>query len=150
MSQINSDIFGEQEAEEQDSGSRSITVWKRYFNAGANWFILLIFILFLFFSQFVISGSDYFVNFWVQQEELRLQNRSTYLLTIEYLYIYAGLIVGVLVVNIFLDKLCFRLLRFLGYIFRFALYDHFHFILYACDLLLICIIKCFRNCYRLR
>lgn len=106
---MNSDVFDEQEAEQQDSGNRAITIGKRYFHAGANWFALTSFLLFLFFSQFIISGSDYFVNFWVQQEEMRIQNQATYLATYDYLYIYAGSIVGVVLVCIMRSFLFYTL-----------------------------------------
>lgn len=97
--QINSDVFGEQEAEEQAGGSISPTVWKRYFLAGGNWCILTIFILFMFFSQVIISGSDYFVNYWTQQENLRNHNDEMVLSTHQYLYIYGGFILAVILVS---------------------------------------------------
>lgn len=49
-------------------------------------------------SQIVTSGSDYFVNYWTQQEDRRLNGFETRLTQTECLVIYGLLIVGVIVV----------------------------------------------------
>lgn len=52
----------------------------------------------LLFSQVVTSGSDYFVNYWTQQEDRRVHNLPTPLTQFEYLYVYGALIAGVVTV----------------------------------------------------
>lgn len=51
-------------------------------------------------SQVVCSSSDYFSNFWTQQEQLRYQRKATSFTTYECMYIYGGLIIGVVVITI--------------------------------------------------
>lgn len=52
----------------------------------------------LLFSQLVTSSSDYFVNYWTQQEDRRLHGVATVLTQYQCLYIYGGLILGVIAV----------------------------------------------------
>ncbi|XP_063699793.1 ATP-binding cassette sub-family C member 4 [Culicoides brevitarsis] len=83
-------------AEQQAEGGISFYVWSSYFRAGANICVLLLLLLVLIGSQAVTSGSDYFVNIWTQQEYLRHLNQTTIFSTYECLYIYTGLICGVI------------------------------------------------------
>lgn len=83
-------------AEQQAEGGVSFYVWKSYFRAGANICLLLILLFVLLGSQAVTSGSDYFVNFWTQQEYLRYHNETTLFSTYDCLYMYTGLILGVI------------------------------------------------------
>lgn len=46
------------------------------------------------------SSSDYFSNFWTQQEQLRYQQKATSFTTYECMYIYGGLIFGVVVITL--------------------------------------------------
>lgn len=82
----------EEEEEAQADADISLRVWKKYFSAGGNTcrFIGLIFVLIL--SQVLTSGSDYFVNIWARQEDLRQQNKPYTLTTNQCLYINAILI----------------------------------------------------------
>ena len=75
-------------------------VFWHYFRAGANFPVLMLFLLFLLFSQLVTSGSDYFVTFWTNQEFLRLLGDETYFSTEEGLYIYGFLILAVVAVTL--------------------------------------------------
>uniref|UniRef100_A0A336LRH9 CSON001220 protein n=1 Tax=Culicoides sonorensis TaxID=179676 RepID=A0A336LRH9_CULSO len=83
-------------AEQQAEGGVSFYVWKSYFKAGASILLLILLVLVLLGSQAVTSGSDYFVNIWTQQEYLRYHNQTTEYTTYDCLYIYTGLIVGVI------------------------------------------------------
>lgn len=83
-------------AEQQAEGGVSFYVWSSYFRAGASICLLLILIVVLLGSQAITSGSDYFVNFWTQQEYLRYHNETTLFSTYDCLYMYTGLIVGVI------------------------------------------------------
>lgn len=93
--------------EEQADGGVSLRVWKKYFGAGGNICTLLTLIFVLIFSQIVTSGSDYFVNYFTQQEDLRLINVATDLTQHQCLYIYGLLILGVIVVSILFRSLVY-------------------------------------------
>ena len=51
-------------------------------------------------SQVVTSGSDYFVNFWTQQEDLRLKHEDTALTPAQCCYISGAFIIGVVIVSV--------------------------------------------------
>lgn len=86
--------------EKKMEGNISITVWKQYFAASGSILILFMVLLLIIVSQILISGTDYFVNYWTQQEFLRQNNESIILAfsTYEYLYIYGGLMCCLLIV----------------------------------------------------
>lgn len=86
-------------AEEQAEGSISFKVWSSYFRSGTNIVVLMLMILVLVTSQVITSGSDFFVSFWTQQEYLRYLDLPTRFSTFDCLYIYAGFIVGVIIVS---------------------------------------------------
>lgn len=92
-------------AEEQADGGVSFDVWNRYFRAGGSIFLLLLLLFVLIASQVVISGSDYFVNYWTQQEFLRVNNKTTILTTNECLMFYGIFIIGVIIVSVNKKKL---------------------------------------------
>lgn len=99
--QINSekeDIY-DQDAEEQADGGVSFRVWRKYFGAGGSICMLTFTTFIMIFSQVVVSCNDYFVNFWTQQEEIRLNGGNPLLTTNQCLYIYGALIIGVVVVR---------------------------------------------------
>lgn len=85
--------------EEQAAGGVSARVWKKYFGAGGNVCTLVTLVFVLIFSQIVTSGSDYFVNYFTQQEDLRLIDVQTDLTQHQCLYIYGAFILGVIVVR---------------------------------------------------
>lgn len=89
----------EMEAEEQAASGVPIRAAKTYFLAGANWCGLVLLIFVMIFSQCVTSGSDYFVNYWTQQEFKRVQGESVPFTKREYLYMYGMLILGVIFVS---------------------------------------------------
>jgi len=88
--------------EEQGTGNISFNVFKSYYLAGGNIISLLLLLIVLIASQITISGSDYFVSYWTQQEFLRINNQETRFSVNESLYIYGFLICLVVLVN-FLD-----------------------------------------------
>lgn len=85
--------------EEQADGSLSFSVWTRYFRAGGSCCLLLLMVGALILAQIVTSGSDYFVNFWTQEEFLRINGQDTRLTTEECLYYYGSLIIAVILVS---------------------------------------------------
>lgn len=92
---------GELAAEEQADGNLPFRACKKYFSAGANWCTLLFLILVMISSQCVTSGSDYFVNYWTQQEFRRASGEPVEMTKHDYLYIYAALILAVIFVSHF-------------------------------------------------
>uniref|UniRef100_A0A7G3A7F5 Putative abc transporter c family member 3 n=1 Tax=Lutzomyia longipalpis TaxID=7200 RepID=A0A7G3A7F5_LUTLO len=87
---------GREDKEDQAEGNVSFSVWKRYFFAGSNCCGLLILVTVFISSQVITSGSDYFVNFWTQQEYLRSLDHETLFTTEDCLIIYGLLIFGVI------------------------------------------------------
>ncbi|XP_018565518.1 probable multidrug resistance-associated protein lethal(2)03659 isoform X2 [Anoplophora glabripennis] len=61
-----------QEKEYKQSGDISWEVYKSYFRAGGNWFIITLLIFVLITAQLAASASDYFVTVWVNLEQWRL------------------------------------------------------------------------------
>ncbi len=72
-----------QVAEDQAGSSIPLSVWLDYFLSGAGICFILLTFLVLICSQLVVSGSDYFVTFWTNQEYLRTLNESTVFTTNE-------------------------------------------------------------------
>jgi ATP-binding cassette, subfamily C (CFTR/MRP), member 4 len=95
------DDEGRQVAEEQADGSVSLKVWISYFRSGGNLCLLFFMLLVLVISQAIISGSDYFVSYWTNQEDQRINNMPTMFTTMECLYIYGVLIIAVVLVGYF-------------------------------------------------
>lgn len=92
-----------EEQNDEESSEKKIHFWKvffEYFHAGASVSILLFIVIFLLFSQFITSASDYFVTFWTNQELLRLQGEETLFSTTDGLYIYGFLILAVITVTL--------------------------------------------------
>ena len=85
--------------EEQGTGNISFNVWKSYFLSGENVLLLTLLLIVIITSQVIISGNDYFVNYWTQQEALRSNNQPTRFTENESLYIYGALICLVILVN---------------------------------------------------
>lgn len=52
-------------------------------------------------SQIIVSGSDYYVKFWTQEEYNRGKSKPTVFSTYENLYIYSALIFAVILVSNF-------------------------------------------------
>lgn len=100
-------------AEEQADGGVAFSIWKRYFRAGASIFGLILLIFVLLFSQIVTSGSDYFVNYWTQQETLRENGETMVLQTNDCLYLYCFFIIGVIIVSICIANRNNSILQFL-------------------------------------
>ncbi|GAB0088829.1 multidrug resistance-associated protein 4 [Sergentomyia squamirostris] len=96
---LNSNDFDDNEREEKEDqaeGSVPFSVWKRYFFAGSNCCGLIILLFVLILSQVITSGSDYFVNFWTQQEFLRGLDQETIFTREECLLIYGLFILAVI------------------------------------------------------
>lgn len=93
----------ESEARHEEKLETRIPFYKvfwQYFRAGASLSVLIIFLIYLLFSQVVTSGSDYFVTFWTNQEFIRLLGEPTVFSTTNGLYIYGSLILAVVVVTL--------------------------------------------------
>ncbi|XP_041788758.1 ATP-binding cassette subfamily C member 4 [Anopheles merus] len=104
------DNLGRQVAEDQAEGTISWRIWATYFLSGGNVLMLLFTFLMLLFSQAIVSGSDYFVTYWTRQEELRLVNeRAVTTTTVDFLYTYGVIIIGVVVFTIFRGYLFFNI-----------------------------------------
>lgn len=105
----------EKEVNEEGEGEKKIhflKVFFEYFRAGASIPILLFIVIFLLFSQFITSASDYFVTLWTNQELLRLHGEETLFSTTDGLYIYGFLILAVITVTLsrgfFFFAVCMR------------------------------------------
>ncbi|XP_060647055.1 ATP-binding cassette sub-family C member 4-like [Drosophila nasuta] len=86
-------------AEAQATGGIPARVWYEYFSAGSTLLSFSFMVCIMLLSQIVCSGSDYFANFWTQQEHLRFQGEPTKFTTYECMYIFGGLIVGVVIMT---------------------------------------------------
>ncbi|XP_054082256.1 ATP-binding cassette sub-family C member 4 [Zeugodacus cucurbitae] len=95
-------------AEDQAKGGVSGRVWWEYFRAGSSLCGLIFMVCVMLLSQVICSGSDYFVNIWTQQEYLRSLSRPTTFTTLECLYIYGALIIGVVLMTVFRGYLFFK------------------------------------------
>lgn len=98
-SNISNEQHGHQVAEDQAESSIPFSVWRDYFLSGAGTCFLFLTFLILICSQFVVSGSDYFVTFWTNQEYLRTLNQSTVFTTMEGIYYYGAIIFMVIFVT---------------------------------------------------
>lgn len=87
------------EAEEQAESKVPIRAFKKYFSAGASWSRIVSVIIILIFSQVVTNCSDFFVNYWTQQEYKRSQGQEVAHSTISYLIMYTALIGAVILVE---------------------------------------------------
>ncbi|KFB53213.1 AGAP003221-PA-like protein [Anopheles sinensis] len=102
--------LGRQVAEDQAEGSISWRVWATYFLSGGNILMLMFTLFMLLFSQAIVSGSDYFVTYWTREEEERLTNPGTvHTSTVDYLYTYGVIIIGVVLFTIFRGYLFFNI-----------------------------------------
>lgn len=93
----------EEEQNDEEKSEKKINFWRvfiEYFRAGASIPILLFIVIFLLFSQFITSSSDYFVTLWTNQELLRLHGKNTLFTTKDGLYIYGLLILAVICVTL--------------------------------------------------
>ncbi|KAM8705738.1 hypothetical protein ACLKA7_010097 [Drosophila subpalustris] len=95
-------------AETQATGGISSRVWYEYFSAGSTFLSFSFMVCIMLLSQVVCSSSDYFANFWTQQEHLRFQGEPTRFSTYECMYIFGGLIVGVVIMTTFRGFLFLR------------------------------------------
>lgn len=105
--ELNLELRGEEEDEQEENDEEKsekkihfAKVFYEYFRAGASVPILLFIVIFLLFSQFITSASDYFVTFWTNQELLRLQGEDTLFTSKDGLYIYFFLILAVITVTL--------------------------------------------------
>ncbi|XP_058060711.1 probable multidrug resistance-associated protein lethal(2)03659 [Anopheles bellator] len=104
------DHLGRQVAEDQAEGSISWRIWTTYFLSGGNILMLLFTLLMLLLSQAIVSGSDYFVTYWTRQEEKRLVDEdAVHTSTVDFLYTYGVIIIGVVVFTIFRGYLFFNI-----------------------------------------
>lgn len=87
------------EAEEQAASGVPVRAVKKYFSAGASCCSLFFVVFVLLLSQVVTSGSDYFVNYWTQQEFKRSHGQQVSYTKEEYLGMYTVLILGVVFVG---------------------------------------------------
>uniref|UniRef100_A0A182J5C3 Uncharacterized protein n=1 Tax=Anopheles atroparvus TaxID=41427 RepID=A0A182J5C3_ANOAO len=102
--------LGRQVAEDQAEGSISWRIWATYFLSGGNVLMLLFTLLMLLFSQAIVSGSDYFVTYWTREEEERLINPGAVdTSTVDYLYTYGVIIIGVVLFTIARGYLFFNI-----------------------------------------
>uniref|UniRef100_A0A182JZF0 Uncharacterized protein n=1 Tax=Anopheles christyi TaxID=43041 RepID=A0A182JZF0_9DIPT len=102
--------LGRQVAEDQAEGSISWRIWATYFLSGGSMLMLIFTFLMLLLSQAIVSGSDYFVTYWTRQEELRLVNeRAVHTSTVDFLYTYGVIIIGVVAFTIFRGYLFFNI-----------------------------------------
>lgn len=98
----NPDVADQQiEAEEKADSKLPIRAIKKYFSAGANWMMLTFMVIFMLFSQFVCSVSDYFVSYWTQQEFKRINGEDVPYTKHDYLYMYAIIVIAVIFVCLF-------------------------------------------------
>lgn len=100
-SQVSMDVPAEPiDPEDISEDTLPLTAVKRYFKAGSNICGLILVLAMLIFSQVVISGNDYFVNYWTQQEYKRVHTQESVPFTkTEYLAMYGCLILGVIFVS---------------------------------------------------
>lgn len=89
--------------EEQNASGLPLRACRKYFLAGANCFSLLLVVFVLIFSQVITSGSDYFINYWTQQEYNRAHGIAVPYSSYDYLYMYTGLIITVVIVCLLLN-----------------------------------------------
>uniref|UniRef100_A0A2M4AEM2 Putative abc transporter c family member n=1 Tax=Anopheles triannulatus TaxID=58253 RepID=A0A2M4AEM2_9DIPT len=102
--------LGRQVAEDQAEGTISWRIWATYFLSGGNILMLMFTFIMLLVSQAIVSGSDYFVTYWTRQEEKRLVNPDeVYTSTVDFLYTYGVIIIGVVVFTIFRGYLFFNI-----------------------------------------
>uniref|UniRef100_T1GCD0 ABC transmembrane type-1 domain-containing protein n=1 Tax=Megaselia scalaris TaxID=36166 RepID=T1GCD0_MEGSC len=90
----------EEDKENLADGQVSPRIWKKYFTAGGSGLKLFMLFTVLILSQVVCSGSDYFSNYWTQQEYLRGLDEPTELTTYQCLYIYGILILCVVFMTV--------------------------------------------------
>lgn len=98
ITKSSSQLDFQERAEEQKEGGQDFRVWRKYFGSGGNCLTLTIFGIVLVTSQIVTSSSDYFVNYWTRQEQLKEHNGNT-LTTEQCVWIYGILILGVILVS---------------------------------------------------
>lgn len=117
---------GREEAEIKSKGAVSGKVYRAYFNASGNPFIVTLMLFVSIFAQLLGSGSDWWTSYWVNLEEtyphpIQMFNKSTgpleapnyinasRLVNVEYdngltrydsIYIYTGMIVGLVVISL--------------------------------------------------
>lgn len=105
--QDHDDVQENEEAKAE--GNISLRVWMKYFRAGGSVFFLVFLTTILVLSQVITSGSDYFVNYWTQQEFLRSIGSTATLTTESCLYIYGIFIVAVIFMTIIRGWMFFNL-----------------------------------------
>lgn len=106
--QADADQDDDELAEAQASGSISPRVWYEYFHAGSTCLSFSFMVCIMLMSQVVCSCSDYFSNIWTQEEHRRSQGETTSFTTFECIYIYGGLILGVVIMTTFRGFLFFK------------------------------------------
>lgn len=105
-SQVSMDVPAQPlDPEELIEDSLPIRACKRYLRAGSNIFGLVCVLCMLILSQIVISGNDYFVNWWTQQEHRRFRGEKVPFTKSEFLIMYGVLIIGVIIVSFYFVRI---------------------------------------------
>ncbi|KAJ9591421.1 hypothetical protein L9F63_002027, partial [Diploptera punctata] len=91
-----------QTAEMRSHGSVSFKVYREYFAAGGNWYLIVLVFVICVLSQIAISGGDYWMSYWTKVEEQHnYWNNSavnTWLPDTETcIYVYAGIMVAIII-----------------------------------------------------
>lgn len=73
--------------------------FSHYFSAGSSRCGILLMALVIVLTQMIVSGTDYFLKFWTQEEFKREHNESVPFTPYEYLYMYGGFTIGVILVS---------------------------------------------------
>ncbi|KAF5286346.1 hypothetical protein FQR65_LT12640 [Abscondita terminalis] len=88
--------------EKKIKGSVSGSVYKKYIRSGGNWLMIGTITTSFFTMQALLSGSDYFLTYWVNAEQKEQQSRSeeSDRLRKVYLYTYCGFIIATIIMSV--------------------------------------------------
>ncbi|XP_063248377.1 ATP-binding cassette sub-family C member 4 isoform X2 [Prinia subflava] len=103
--------------ESRHEGKINFKVYRKYFTAGANYFVIFILLVFNILAQVAYVLQDWWLSYWANQEKLNLTtngnngtNETEHLDLSFYLGIYAGLTVATILFGIIRSLLVFRVL----------------------------------------
>ncbi|KAF5306629.1 hypothetical protein FQA39_LY08818 [Lamprigera yunnana] len=101
-------------AEQRSTGTVTFSIYKDYFIASGSCALVLVVILLFILSQLVLSGSSYFMTYWVNLEQTLSQNSSHYNDTCKvennewrtnFIYIYTGITITLFVLTVLRNTL---------------------------------------------